>query len=238
MWRAMAAVARELPSTVRVVVVRAEGPSFSAGLDRGMFTPGGLPGEPGLLELAASPPAALQATISGFQAAFSWLRDPAFVSIAAVQGHAVGAGFQLALACDLRIFADDAQVAMREPSLGLVPDLGGTKPLVDAVGYARALELCLTGRWMGSAEALSTGLAQRVVPGIELMAATDDLVRALLATPAGAAVATKALLIEAGERTYTEQLAAERAAQVARLVDLATQLSALGVPDSPAVGEQ
>ena len=50
-----------------------------------------------------------------------------------MQGAAVGAGFQLALACDLRVVADDARFAMRETSLGLVPDLGGTKPLVDAV---------------------------------------------------------------------------------------------------------
>ena len=62
------------------------------------------------------------------------------VSIASVQGHAIGAGFQLALACDLRVMADDALLSMRETSLGLVPDLGGTQPLVDVVGYARALE--------------------------------------------------------------------------------------------------
>ena len=57
----------------------------------------------------------------------------------------MGAGFQLALACDLRVVADDARFAMRETSLGLVPDLGGTQPLVEAVGYSRALEICVTG---------------------------------------------------------------------------------------------
>ncbi len=61
-----------------------------------------------------------------FQEAFTWWRRPDLVTVAAVQGHAVGAGFQLALACDLRVVADDAQFAMREPSLGLVPDLVGT----------------------------------------------------------------------------------------------------------------
>ena len=67
------------------------------------------------------------------------------MSVAAVQGHAIGAGFQLALACDLRVLADDAKLCMKEPTLGLVPDLTGTKPLVDIVGLPRALELCLTG---------------------------------------------------------------------------------------------
>ena len=75
------------------------------------------------------------------------------MSIAAVQGHAIGAGFQLALACDLRILADDAKLCMKEPALGLVPDLTGTKPLVDIVGLPRAIELCLTARTVAAEEA-------------------------------------------------------------------------------------
>jgi enoyl-CoA hydratase/carnithine racemase len=146
------------------------------------------------------------------------------VSIASVQGHAIGAGFQLALACDLRVLADDALLAMRETSLGLVPDLGGTQPLVDAVGYARALEICATGRWVGAEEAAATGLATVVVPRETLDAATADLVAALLAAPAGAVRATKALLRDAGTRSYDDQRAAERAAQVLRLRELAGRL--------------
>ena len=142
MWRALAAVGAWAADAVLVVVLSADGPSFSAGLDRRAFSPGGLPGEPGLVELAGLDPAELDATIASFQAGFTvWRRAP-FVSIAAVQGHAVGAGFQLALACDVRIAADDARFAMREPALGLVPDLGGTGALVEAVGYARAVEIC------------------------------------------------------------------------------------------------
>ena len=126
-WRGLAEIgARVLADdAVRVVVLRAEGPSFSAGLDRAMFG-AGIDGEPGLLGLAAMGDEALDVTIDGFQQAFAWWRDERVVSIAAVQGHAVGAGFQLALACDLRVMADDVALAMREPSLGLVPDLGGT----------------------------------------------------------------------------------------------------------------
>ena len=136
------------------------------------------------------------------------------MSIAAVQGHAVGAGFQLALACDLRVLADDVQLAMRETSLGLVPDLGGTQPLVDAVGYARALEICATGRWVGAEEAAATGLATaRRTAGRRSTRPPRDLVAALLAAPAGAVRATKALLRDAGSRSYDDQRAAERAAQ-------------------------
>ena len=184
-----------------------------------MFTTG-VDGEPGLVGLAGLDDAALDAVIDGFQQAFAWWRDDRIVSIAAVQGHAVGAGFQLALACDLRVLADDAQLSMKEPSLGLVPDLGGTQPLVDLVGYSRALEICATGRWVGAAEAAATGLATIVVPVEELEADTHDLAAALLAAPAGALRATKALLRGAGGRTYDEQRSAERAAQAGRLRDL------------------
>ena len=102
-------------------------------------------------------------TIASYQAGFSWLRRPEFISVAAVQGHAVGAGFQLALACDLRIAASDAQFRMAEPSLGLVPDLGGTQVLVDLVGYSRALEICATNRSVGAEEADRMGLVNLCV---------------------------------------------------------------------------
>ncbi|MDT0323408.1 enoyl-CoA hydratase/isomerase family protein [Streptomyces millisiae] len=223
MWRALTEAGRALPGTVRVAVLRAEGASFSAGLDRRAFTPEGIEGELSFLDLARAADAELDATIAGFQEAFTWWRRNDLVSVAAVQGHAIGAGFQLALACDLRICAADAQFAMRETSLGLVPDLGGTKPLVDLVGYGRALEICATGRAVGAAEAERIGLANLVVPADELPAATDDLVAALLAAPRNALIETKALLRGAASgHDYDTQRAAERAAQSRRLRDLTT----------------
>lgn len=194
-------------------MVAGEGPSFSAGLDRSMF--GTLPaqlgqGDKAFLDLIAS-----------YQSGFTWLRDPRFVSIAAVQGHAVGAGFQLALACDMRVVAEDAQFTMAEPSLGLVPDLGGTQVLVDLVGYARALEICATGRRVGAGEAGDIGLANLVVPSSNLEASVDDLAAAICGSPAEAVAATKALLIGARGRSYADQLLAERTAQMARIKALA-----------------
>lgn len=221
-WRRLEALGEELldDTAVRVVVLRAEGPSFSSGLDRAMLTDD-VDGEPGLAALAGLPENELDEVIAGFQRGFSWWRDPRVVSIAAVQGHAVGAGFQLALACDVRVVSDDVQLAMREPGLGLVPDLAGTKPLVEAVGYSRALEICVTGRWVGAEEAVALGLASLAVPRAELDDAVRDLAAAVLAAPAGAVRATKDLLLGAAHRSYDEQQAAERAAQAGRLRDLA-----------------
>lgn len=220
-WLGLAAVGATLPPDVRVVVLAGEGPSFSAGLDRRMFTPEGVPGEGGLLSLLGGDPAEALARIASYQAGFTWLGRPDIVSIAAVQGHAVGAGFQLALACDLRVAAADAHFTMAETSLGLVPDLGGTRVLVEAVGYARALEICATGRRVPAEEAERLGIVQLVVAPDQLAATVDDLVAAVLAPLPGAVRALKGLLADAPDRSPEEQLLAERTAQVARLRELA-----------------
>lgn len=92
---------------------------------------------------------------------------------------------------------------------------------MNLVGYARALEICATGRFVHAEEAERTGLANLVVPAGELDAAARDLAGALLAAPRDAVVETKALLSGAVSRGYEEQRVAERAAQGRRLRDLA-----------------
>lgn len=215
-WKALARIGANLPGRVRVVVVQGEGPSFSAGIDLGMLTADGTGGE-SLADLVSYDDDTLDRLIADAQRGFLWLRRPDIVSIAAVQGHAIGAGFQLALACDLRVLAQDAQLCMKEPALGLVPDLTGTKPLVDIVGLPRAIELCLTARTIDAREALALRLAELVVPNEELRAAVGDLAAALLTTDRGAATATKRLLQGAAGRTLEEQSAAERREQAVRL---------------------
>lgn len=226
MWRALAELGRALPEEVRVVVVRGSGHSFSAGLDRSMLDPTNTSGEESVAGLLALSDEEVSATIDAYQQGFTFLRDPRFVSIAAVQGYAIGAGFQLALSCDLRVVAEDAQLCMKESALGLVPDLTGTKPLVECVGYARALEICATARMVGAAEAVGIGLALTAVPADELDATVADLVGALTAPLAGAVSETKALLQGAADRSLDEQRRLEREAQTRRFRELAALMGA------------
>ena len=221
MWRALAAIGDDVPDDVRVVVVRGEGPSFSAGLDRAMLDPASAGDPESVAGLLMRGDEEISETVDRFQQGFTWLRDPRFVSIAVVQGHAIGAGFQLALSCDLRVVGEDAGFCMKEPALGLVPDLTGTKPLVEIVGYSRALEICATARTVGAAEALEIGLATVVCPVAELDVALADLVGALTAPPAGAVRETKALLLGASGRSLEEHRRFEREAQVRRFRELA-----------------
>ncbi|MBB6119595.1 enoyl-CoA hydratase/isomerase family protein [Nocardiopsis algeriensis] len=228
-WRTLAHIGHALPEDVRIVVLSGEGDTFSAGIDLQMFTPEGVDGEKsmvaGILE-GTSTDQDVEDYVEELQQGFLWLRRPDLVTVAAVRGHAIGAGFQLALSCDIRILGDDAKFTMKEPALGLVPDLTGTKPLVDIVGVHRAIEICLTARRVEAAEARELGLAELVVPADELPGAVDDVVAALLATNPEAATATKALLQQAARNTLEEQAAAERRAQVGRLRALASALGA------------
>src|SRR5690349_10272183 len=217
MWAELGNISRKMPGDVRVVIVRGEGRAFSAGLDLSVARGGGDSSLPVLAKLS---PAECAERIAGFQEAFTWLRRPSLVTIAAVQGHAIGAGFQLALNCDFRVLADDARFSMAEVTLGIVPDLGGTKRLTELVGPSRALEICVTGRRLAAPEADRIGLATAVVPGADLEGAVSDLAAAVLAADQGAVAEIKALIAGATGRSYAEQDRAEREAQTRRLRDL------------------
>ena len=132
--------------------------------------------------------------------------------IAAVAGHALGGGCELALLCDFIIAADTAKFGQPEITLGIMPGLGGSQRLVRAVGKAKAMELCLTGRMMDAAEALSCGLAARVVPADELMAEALKLAEKIAAQPLPAAAMIKDAVNRAFEMPLAEGLAFERRA--------------------------
>jgi enoyl-CoA hydratase len=99
--------------------------------------------------------------------------------IAAISGYALGGGLELALACDIRIAGEDAQLGLTEINLAIIPGGGGTQRLPRLVGRGKALEMILTGARIGAAEALRIGLVERVVPAAEALTHALELARAI-----------------------------------------------------------
>lgn len=104
-------------------------------------------------------------------------------TVAAVNGPAVGAGFEIALACDLRIASDRAVFAMPQMKMGIIPDVGGTSRLARTAGTAFAKDLILTGRTIGAEEALARGIVSRVVPHDDLAAELESMAELIGALP-------------------------------------------------------
>jgi enoyl-CoA hydratase len=114
----------------------------------------------------------LSATIHTQTRAVAALTKP---TIAAIRGYCVGGGLEFALACDMRVAAEDAKLGLTEVKRGLIPGAGGTQRLARAVGVAKALEICLTGDHVGGGEAKSLGLVNIAVPAAEVMQAAENL---------------------------------------------------------------
>lgn len=115
------------------------------------------------------------------QDAFRFLESMSKPVIAAVNGYALGGGLELALACHLRIASENARFGLPEVKLGIIPGYGGTVRLPRLIGKGRALELILTGAMIDAAEAHRIGLANRVVPQVELMTEAQALARTIAA---------------------------------------------------------
>jgi len=111
----------------------------------------------------------IEAFMGDFAAGWDGVARTRKPTIAAVAGYALGGGCELAMMCDFIIAADNAKFGQPEIKLGVIPGIGGTQRLTRAVGKAKAMDLCLTGRMMDAAEAERAGLVARVVPLAELM---------------------------------------------------------------------
>ena len=130
--------------------------------------------------------------------------------IAAVAGYALGGGCELAMMCDFILAADTAQFGQPEIKLGVSPGMGGSQRLTRAVGKAKAMEMCLTGRMMKAEEAERAGLVSRIVPAADLI---DEAVKtaAVIAGMAPLAViANKEMVDAAYETTLTQGVRFER----------------------------
>ncbi len=176
--------------SVHVVILTGAGPSFSSGGDLKAMKPdsGGLPSA-----LPAQTRRNYKTGIQRLPVLFQALEVPV---IAAVNGHAIGAGCDLACMCDVRIAGESSKFAESFVKLGIIPGDGGAWLLPRIVGFSKATELALTGDTIDAAEALAIGLVSRVVPDDALMDAAREVATKIAANPPHATRMTKRLLRE------------------------------------------
>ncbi len=178
--------AEALPD-VRVVILRGEGKNFSVGLD--FETMGGMPEMMGE-DWRHKGHAATRA----WQLPIQRLQDSPLPTIALLHSYTLGAGFELALGCDLRIAADYTIISLEEAKLGIIPDAGGTTRLTHLVGAARAKELIFTGRRIDADIAQAWGLVNQVVPKEDLQEAGRKLAQEIMGcAPLAVAAAKRAI---------------------------------------------
>jgi enoyl-CoA hydratase/carnithine racemase len=220
------------PGELRALVVIGDGRAFSSGIDTSVFTEGAMtagPPDAGAPD-AGAPDAgttadhaalplhdSVVATVRQTQAAYTWLHEAPFATIAAVRGYALGAGLQIALACDMRVIARGTSLGLLEFKYGIIPDLGGTQRLPALVGAGKAKELIFTAARMDAEEAGRIGLAERVVADEELEDVAGDLAATIAAQPPLAVRGAKRAINAASELPERDGLVVEAEAQSACL---------------------
>ena len=182
----------------RVVVVSGKGRSFSAGIDLSA------------LGFGSGGPAEM---ITRAQAPFRKLAALPMPTIAAVHGHALGAGLQLALACDLRVVTSDAKLGLLEANYGLIPDLGGSTRLPQIVGTSRAKRMIWLAEKITGTEAAELGIADVLVEPADLDQTVTDLAQRLAEAPLSPTRESKRLIEGAPLANYPDGMDAEAAAQ-------------------------
>ena len=187
---------------VRVVVVSGEGRSFSSGIDTSAFG-----------ELTGTPAERIERA----QAPFRKLAALPIPTIAKVQGHALGAGLQLALACDIRVVAEDASLGLLEGKYGIIPDLGGTQRLPLLVGPGWAKKMIWLAERIDGGTAGRIRLAEVVVAAVDLDGAVNDLAARIAAAPPLATREAKRLVDLAGSVGHAPGMDEEARSQMGLL---------------------
>lgn len=182
----------------RVLMVRGAGRGFCAGADLKERR-----------EMNAEQRSAHNAAINRFVDALAKAPMP---TIAVVNGSALGGGCEIALACDLRVIADDAQIGLTETRIGVIPGAGGTQRLPRLIGAARALEMMMIGEPVSGLRAAAIGLANRVVPFAELDVCALEVARSLAARSPLGLRKIKTLVYQGLEETVENGLRLEREA--------------------------
>jgi enoyl-CoA hydratase/carnithine racemase len=196
----------EASDAVRVLVIEGEGRAFCAGGD--LQTIGGAAAADNIAPVVGE-------LLQHYHAFITTLRRMPKIVLASVHGSAAGAGLSLAFVADLCIAAEDARFTPAYAKLGVSPDGGGTVGVVASVGTRRALQIYLAEDSFSAAQAHDWGLVAKVVPALELKAATRELAHRLAQNAPAALAATKALVHRAAVTPIDQQLDAERDAIIA-----------------------
>lgn len=227
MFKALIDTADQLAEdpSVRCVVLSGEGRSFCAGLDfesfQGMASDEDGGGDAPIRDITH--PDEGRITHKGQQAVYGWTSLPVPV-VAAISGHALGGGIQLALGADIRIISPDAQMSVLESRWGLIPDMTGTQSLINLVGLDVAKELTFTGRMVSGTEAVEIGMATHLSDDPHTMAM--ELAQDIAAKSPDAVRAAKRLFNEAPKVTTAEGFAAERA-EIGKLIGSPNQVESV-----------
>ncbi|MFF2809213.1 enoyl-CoA hydratase/isomerase family protein [Streptomyces sp. NPDC058000] len=199
-WRRAMRSLRQDPD-LRAVVITGTGPAFCSGADLGELADRHGQGLPGT-----------RAQLSDFYRTWLTVRDLPVPTVAALNGHAVGAGLALALACDLRYAAAEAKLGAPFVRLGLHPGMATTALLAEAVGPPRARELLLTGRLISGARAATIGMVNEALPAEQVLRAALDVADEIAAAAPLAVRLTKSGLAQ-GQPTVERALTWEALAQ-------------------------
>ena len=182
---------------IGVVIIRGAGDrAFAAGQD--------------IAEMQSETPAEGRSMIANGHALMREIEMLPKPVIAAVNGYAFGGGFELALACDIRIAADNAVFAFPEPSLGVIPGYGGSVRFSRLVGASRAQYYCMTEEWIDVQQAYEMGLVGKICEPAELLNEAVALATAMLHKSRASQAALKTLLRDGMDMTLEDQLAYER----------------------------
>jgi enoyl-CoA hydratase/carnithine racemase len=187
--------------SVRVVVIRGEGPMFCSGMDLN-----------DLRELSRNPER-LRAYRRPILQWWNLLEEMHKPTICQIHGGCLGGAFELAIACDFRVMAEDAVAGIMEVRVGLLPDLGGCSRLPAVVGLGNAKELIMTGKVIDGSEAHRIGFANRIAPPDELDAATDAFAEELAACAPQAVALAKRIMDAAAKPALASTLDQEVNAQ-------------------------
>jgi enoyl-CoA hydratase/carnithine racemase len=181
---------------IRAMVLTGAGKAFSTGGD--------------LSEFGSAPSPTIARWVRFRRDVWGRMRTLPIPTLAALHGFTVGGGFEMALLCDVAIAADDVRISYPETGAGMIPGVAGTQTTPRRLGFGRAMDLCITGRWIDAREAMLVGLVAEVVPGPDLERRAMECATALARLPREQSALLKLAIWDGLELPMRDAIAFER----------------------------